>query len=149
MFGKTWLKVLAFAFACILAAASSCSAQSASCISVRVLNSKSGKSLKNVSIAMNASLPRSPKTFKTDLSGVVRLCQTDPMSKYLGFSFNAKFRSCSGYEFKTATILESGYLAPDTQCGGRTFKFTENPKAGELVILVRYVGWLERNTEWP
>lgn len=126
MFGSIWFKVLAFAFACVLAAASGCSAQSANCISVRVLNSKSGKPLENVSITMNASQPRSPKTSKTDSTGVVRLCQTNPMSKYLGFSFGAKFHSCSGYEFKTATILESGYLAPDTKCGGRTFKFTEN-----------------------
>jgi hypothetical protein len=60
------------------------------------------------------------------------------------------FESCSGYIFEAAPIMKSGYLARDSQCHGvTTFKFTENPKPGELVILVRHRGWLERNAEWP
>jgi len=152
MLGKTWFRVLAFAFCCVFAAASCCSAQSANCISVRALDYKKGKPLKNLSITIHLGRPwiLNVKTAKTDSTGVVSFCLADPILPNLGLSLDGNsFRSCSGYEFKTATILGSGYLAPDTQCGGRTFKFTENPKPGELVIFVRHVGWLERNSEWP
>jgi hypothetical protein len=152
--------VLAFAFVCVFAAASRSSAQSANCISVRVLDSKKGKRLKSVSVTMRPSWSwnsntmtwwwnSNTKTVKTDSTGVARFCLTDPISNDLKLSFGAKFSSCSGDAFKIATILDSGYLARDTQCGSRTFKVTENPKPGELVILVRHVGWLERNIDWP
>ena len=143
--------VLAFAFVCVFAAASRSSAQSANCISVRVLDSKKGKRLKRVSVATRPSWSwnSNTKTVKTDSTGVARFCLTDPISNDLKLSFGAKFSSCSGDAFKIATILDSGYLARDTQCGSRTFKVTENPKPGELVILVRHVGWLERNIDWP
>jgi hypothetical protein len=147
--------VLAFAFICVFATPSNCSAQSANCISVRALNSKSGKPLRNVSITMNASMPKGPKVnqleARTDSSGVARFCLTDPASNWLGLSFDAKFDSCSGSSFITAVIRDTGYLARNTQCGGRTFKFTEKPRPGELVILVRHVGLLERiwGNDWP
>jgi hypothetical protein len=148
-------RVLAFAFVCVFAAASNCSAQSANCISVRALNSKSGKPLRNVSITMDASTPKDPMInqleARTDSSGVARFCLTEPASNWLGLSFDAKFDSCSGSSFITAVIRDTGYLASNTQCEGRTFKFTEKPKPGELVILVRHVGLLERIwvNDWP
>ena len=90
------------------------------------------------------------KTAKTDSTGIVSFCLADPILPNLDLLLDGKsFQSCSGYSFETNPILNTGYLAADTQCAGRPFKFTENPKPGELVILVRHRGWLERNSEWP
>jgi len=142
-------RVLALAFICVYAAAFSCSGQSANCISVRVLDSKKGKPLKNIAITMFAVPPSSPKTVRTDSAGAARFCLTDPIPDRLWFSFDAKFESCSGYMFPSAVILGYGYLARSNQCAGRIFEFTERPKPGEIVILARHRGWLERHTEWP
>jgi hypothetical protein len=115
---------------------------------VRALDSKSGKPLRDVSIVMNAALGGGPSTnrqyAKTDSYGVAQLCPIDPISYYLGLSFDSKFDSCSGYAFETTVILDRGYVADNTLCAGRRFKFNENPKAGELVILVRHRNLLER-----
>jgi hypothetical protein len=90
------------------------------------------------------------KTTKTDSTGVVSFCLADPILPELGLSLESYFfESCSGYFFEAHTILNTGFLAGSTQCAGRPFKFTENPKPGELVILVRHRGWLERNSQWP
>jgi hypothetical protein len=116
------------------------------------LDYKKGKPLKNLSITIHLGRPWiwNVKTAKTDSTGVVSFCLADPILPNLGLSLDGNsFRSCSGYSFETNKILNTGYLACDSQCVGRPFKFTENPKPGELVILVRHRGWLERNSEWP
>ena len=148
MLGRIWVKTLVFLSACVFAAVFSCSAQTTGCISVRALDSKSGKPLRDVSIVMNAALGGGPSTnreyAKTDSNGVAQLCPIDPISHYLGLSFDSKFDSCSGYAFETAVILDRGFLADNTLCAGRRFKLNQDPKAGELVILVRHRTLLER-----
>jgi hypothetical protein len=122
------------------------------------LDYRKGKPLKNVSLEIGPMPWRmvhgkvvNTTTVKSDSTGVAKFCLTDPISGKLGVSLDGRyFESCSGYIFETAPIMKSGYLARDNQCHGRTtFKFTESSKPGELVILVRHIGWLERNTEWP
>jgi hypothetical protein len=46
-------------------------------------------------------------------------------------------------------ILNAGYLARSIQCGNPSFKLSESPKPGERGILVRRIGWWERNFDWP
>ena len=140
-----WVLAFAFAFVCVCTAPFSCSAQSGNCISVRALDYKKGTPVKNVSVTVDA------KTVKTDSIGIAKFCLTDPISANLGLSLDGEhFESCSGYTFETATIQKIGYLARASQCHGEpTFRLTENPKPGELAILVRHIGWLERNIDWP
>ena len=140
--------VSAFALVWVFATAFSCSAQGANCLSVRALDSKKGKPLKNLSITIRLRRPwiSNEKTATTDSTGIARFCLSDPVPTYLRLSLDGKFlQSCSGYTFKTDLILTTGYLAPGTQCEDGSFEFTENAKPGELVILVKHRGWWERN----
>jgi hypothetical protein len=145
-------RVVALALVCVFAAVSGCSAQTPNCISVRALDYKKGKPLKNLAITIHPSRlwTSDLKTATTDSTGIVSFCLSDPILPNLGLSLDGKFfLSCSGYTFETQVILNIGNLARDTQCGTPPFKFRESPKPGELVILVRRFGWWERFTDWP
>jgi len=145
-------KVVAFVIVCVFAAVSGCSAQTPNCISVRALDYKKGKPLKNLSITIHPSRSWTSdlKTAKTDSIGIAKFCPIEPISTDFSLSLDGRFfESCSGYTFETKVILNTGYQAHDTRCGTLPFKFSESPKPGELVIMVRHIGWWERNTECP
>src|SRR5580693_3650687 len=89
----TVAKVVAFVIVCVFAAVSGCSAQSANCVSVRALDYKKGKPLKNLSITIHPSRlwTSDLKTAKTDPTGVVSFCLADPILPNLELSLDGNF----------------------------------------------------------
>jgi hypothetical protein len=145
-------RVVALALACVFAVVSGCSAQSPNCISVRALDYKKGKPLKNLSITIHPSRSWTSDlmTVKTDSIGIAKFCLIEPISAGFNLSLDGRFfESCSVYTFETKMILNTGYQAHGTRCWALPFKFSESPKPGELVIMVRHIGWWERNIDWP
>lgn len=130
--GNIWFKVLAFAFAGTFAAASGCSAQSASCISIRALNSKTAKPLRNVSITMNTSVSRGRKLepIRVELLGSVLpiLFRTGWESHATRSSIHVRAVRSSRRCFGTLAIWRAIHSAEAERSSS-----PKTPKPGELV----------------
>jgi hypothetical protein len=120
--------------------------QSNTCITVRILDSKSGKPLKKLLVILwssELSKDHTPPRFLTpdvvlsnatsDARGVVIFDLLDPVPERLGFSYSGPdLGVCTlGVEFSTAEILKTGVIAKG---GCRGLPGVGPPKPGEIVL---------------
>jgi hypothetical protein len=129
-----------------------CAAQEARCISVRVLDAKSGKPIKGllVYVATRSDHLGDYKPIgKTDAQGVARFCPKDPVPTSFLLDFKYFEQMDPGGEVDTKCILEKGSVAGNAYNKGK-FHNRESPKPGEMVVFGRRWWWIDRlSGEWP
>jgi len=142
---------MVFAFLSLFAAFS-CSAQDTNCISVRVLDAKSGKPIKGLLVYFQARGEHSSDfkpAGKTDALGIVRFCPRDPIPTSFRLEFEHFYQTDPSGLIDIKTILEKGSVAANTENKGK-FHNRETPKPGEMVIFGRRWWWIDRLIgEWP
>ena len=127
--------LVTFSFGCAFAL--NCSAQSANCVSVRVLNPKNGKPVEGVLIHFLPNSSANPYTAdatvnigKTDKQGITKYCIPGSVPRLEFYEFSGPDER---ENFDTDVVLKFGFVANNSLHGAK-FIFTRSPKPGEVVI---------------
>jgi 5-hydroxyisourate hydrolase-like protein (transthyretin family) len=147
---------MGFAVICLHVGSLNCSAQEANCISVRVLDAKSGKPIKGLltSVQTRSEHQRDFKSLEmTDAQGIVRFCLNDPIPASFRLEFSQFYETDPSGLVDTKAILEKGSVAGNIHNKGK-FHDRETPKPGEMIIFGRRWWWIDRMLEkwfgeWP
>lgn len=138
---------LTFRFVCLVASASGCSA--ATCISVRVLDARSGKPIKGLAAVVVTDQLANIRIGETDAQGVVRYCPNDPVPPSFSLDFEYFYPTDAGVHFDTESILKVGNVAKNAYSEGK-FHDRENAKPGGIVVFGRRWWLIDRWLgNWP
>jgi hypothetical protein len=144
-------RVLVFAFICVLATPFNCLC--ANCISVRVLDAKSGKPIKSVPAFVETERKLMIRLGETDGQGVVRFCPDDPVPASFTLEFKYVHQADAEVHFDMESVLKTGSVAKNAQNKGK-FHDREIPKPAEIVVFGKrwwpIDRWLDKRLgEWP
>jgi hypothetical protein len=123
-------------------------------ITLRLIDSKSGKPLSKVPVTIESwdGPPREPATnpfprgtvrTSTDKDGRISFSLRDPTPQFVGFlGLNAPaFRTCTPFVFSVTDAMANGTIAPfyedKTGCGKLITQNRPSPKPGEIVVYQR------------
>jgi hypothetical protein len=116
-------------------------------ISLLILDQSNGKPISGSQILI--TMPRgnpNPNVNKirlwTDSNGVATFQFIDPAPDRFALAIGPEIETCPLRLFLTEQVLRSGILSND-ECGQK-FHYTEAPKPGQLVLIVRRVSVFER-----
>jgi hypothetical protein len=121
-------------------------------ISVRVLDAKSGRGIKNQEVwaqfyepPSNRTLRRVSATTGEDGIALIQLPQSQPRQLFLSVSDDS-FRCKGSLQAATEDILSRGATnrANEGDCTPKNSSHASNPKPGEVVIFVRRMPWWAR-----
>jgi hypothetical protein len=132
------------------ALALTCLGQDTNCISVRVLNSKNGNPVKGVQVTFEYNMGKGKVNVeKTNKWGTASDCISGPVPETFRLAFYEFDGPVEGGVFRTEAVMTQGVVESYSSQGTK-FKFTENPKPGEVVVFGQRWCFIDRWLgPWP
>jgi len=140
--------------ATVTAGRSLCSSETGHHLSVRILDAKSGKPIKRVSVGLSVTNEKGRSVGLSDVvtngEGVAAFDLAEPAPERIEITYSPnELWNCSDIAFPTAQILKTGVVARYT-CDDGKLKWPATAKPGELLIFSkRFTLWERMRREIP